>query len=304
MLNKTFSLNVHSITYLIGVDGGGTHTRLAIADINGIELARVKVGASGLINGIESAWRIILNAIEEAFANLHQAVPDLSTMAIGLGLAGVHNKSWAVEFIEKNPGFAWLKLETDIYTALLGAHQGKPGGIIVLGTGSGGEALFADGSRCEVGGWGFPCGDEASGARLGLSAVNYAQQVLDKRAELSEFSDAVITHCGGNRDALFDWLARANQSAYAQLAPLVVSYADQEKNLMAKEIMKKAAIEIKRMVWALDKSCLLPIALCGSLAKPFEKYLSSELVMRLVPAYADAVSGGLLLIKKALANHE
>jgi glucosamine kinase len=30
-------------------------------------------------------------------------------MAIGLGLAGVHNKQWAQEFVAANPGYAALR---------------------------------------------------------------------------------------------------------------------------------------------------------------------------------------------------
>lgn len=289
----------NKITYLIGVDGGGTGTRLAVADVNGTELARASAGPSGLINGVHIAWTSILNAINDAFSRLNQSVPDLSQIAIGMGLAGVHNKRWAANFAKKNPGFAFMQLETDAYTTLLGAHQGSPGSIVALGTGSVGEALLADGTRREVGGWGFPCGDEAGGAWSGFRAVNYCQQVLDGRAERSAFADAVIQHCGGHRDAMFAWLAIANQGSYAELAPLVIAHAGQ-KNPAAEKIVKEAGLEIMKMVCALDKTNLLPVALCGSLAKPMEKYLPAGLAERLVQPRGDAVSGALLMIKKKM----
>jgi glucosamine kinase len=290
---------LNDITHLIGVDGGGTGTRVAIADLDGNELARAHAGPSGLINGIENAWASIINAINDAFAHLDRPMPAFSQMAIGLGLAGIHNKQWAAHFAEKNPGFALMQLETDAYATLLGAHQGVPGGIIAIGTGSVGEALLLDGTRCEVSGWGFPSGDEASGAWIGLRAANYAQQVLDGRVEGSEFAQAVIQHCGGHRDAMFAWLAAANQGSYAQLAPLVIAHADQ-KNPVAEKILNEAGMEIMKMVSALDPTHLLPIALCGSLAQPLKPYLSAHLLDRLVVPKADAVAGALLLIKTRL----
>lgn len=201
--------------------------------------------------------------------------------------------------LKKNPGFALMHLETDAFTTLLGAHQGHPGAIIAIGTGSVGEALQEDGSRIEVGGWGFPCSDEASGAWLGLRGVNHAQQVLDGRVDGSAFSDEVIKHCGGGRDAMFRWLALANQGSYAQIAPLVVAHASNGKNLVVDRIMQEAGQEIVKIVLALDKTNRLPIALCGGLAKSFERFLPVSLLTRLVPPNGDSVGGALLLIKKA-----
>ncbi|MCD6027201.1 MAG: ATPase [Solimicrobium sp.] len=291
-----------TISYLIGVDGGGTGTRVAISDCNGVELARGSAGPSGLINGADLAWIAIVDAINDAFSRIHQPTPVLSEMAIGIGLAGVHNKQWAAHFYEKNPGFAFMQLETDAYTALLGAHQGSAGCIVALGTGSVGEALLPDGSRREVGGWGFPCGDEASGAWLGLQAVNHVQQVIDKRAKTCAFANAVMQYCGGHRDLLFNWLAVATQKSYAELAPIVIDHANQ-KNPYAKKMMWKAGREVVKMVDALDKT-LLPIALSGSLAKPLEKYLPMSLLARLIPLKGDSVNGALLLIRKAIEKRE
>ena len=288
----------NQITHLIGVDGGGTGTRVAVADANGVEFARGIAGPSGLINGADAAWVSILNAINVAFASVQLVRPDLSNVGIGVGLAGVHNKQWAAQFADKNPGFGLFQLATDAYTTVMGAHQGKPGGIVAIGTGSVGEALLPDGNHLEVGGWGFPCGDEAGGAWIGMRAINHIQQVIDGRAEASAFSAAVIEHCGGHKDAVFNWLANANQGSYAQLAPIVIKFANQEKNAVVEQIMQEAGREIAKIALALDKTNSLPIALCGGLAKPLEKYLPADLLSRVVPPHGDSASGALLLIKK------
>jgi len=292
----------NSITYLVGVDGGGTGTRVAIANREGKELARASAGPSGLRNGSESAWHSITEAIDAAFQSLNTPRARWDHMAIGLGLAGVHNKQWGAAFLERDPGFAKLCLETDAFTTLLGAHQGHPGGIVAIGTGSVGESVNADGVRCEVGGWGFPCGDEAGGAWLGFYAVNHLQQVIDGRAAASQFSNALLRHCGGHRDAVFNWLASANQGSYAQVAPLVVAFANQEANPDAIHIMQNAGKEITKIALALDPARAMPIALCGGLAHSFNAYLPAGLLKRLVTPHGDSAAGSLLLIKKALEN--
>ena len=40
--------SIHTHKYLIGVDGGGSGTRVVLADTEGIELARAMSGPSGL----------------------------------------------------------------------------------------------------------------------------------------------------------------------------------------------------------------------------------------------------------------
>eukprot|EP01032_Pedospumella_encystans_P022493 gene22493-25488_t len=171
------------IEFLIGVDGGGSGTRVRLMRANGAALGEGDSGPSGLLHGIKNAWSSVEDAAAKAFKASGLDYPARERIAIGLGLAGVHNRQWAANFVAANPGYAAVALETDAYTTVLGAHQGQPGAIIALGTGSVGEILLADGSRKEVGGWGFPAGDEAGGAWIGLRAISHIQQVIDGRAE-------------------------------------------------------------------------------------------------------------------------
>jgi glucosamine kinase len=286
------------VDYLIGVDGGGTGTRVRIERPDGIELGRGNAGPSGLMHGAGKAWAAVLDAVNRGFVEAGVEQPALERMAIGLGLAGVHNKQWAAEFAQQNPGFGTIAVETDAFCTLLGAHQGQCGAIVAIGTGSVGEALLADGKRREVGGWGFPAGDEASGAWIGLQAINHVQRVLDGRRPTSEFARAIIAASGGDLNGLFNWLAKANQTTYAQLAPIVINYATQDD--VARTMMVKAGNEIAEMAIALDPDEQLPIALCGGLAAPMLDYLPQQLRSRVVIPQSDAAAGALQLIRQSL----
>lgn len=297
--------------YLIGVDGGGTGTRVVLAatgTADGTVLGRASAGPSGLMHGANAAWKAIMVAVHQAFADAGLVLPALDQIAIGCGLAGVNNKQWAVDFTLKNPGFECLVTETDAGTTLLGAHLGQPGAIIALGTGSVGEVMLADGTRREVGGWGFPSSDEASGAWLGLHAMNHAQKVLDGRSAFDAFSTAVIDFCAGDkanfgtpRDAVFGWLGAANQGKFAQLAPLVIEAAPTVAK--AREIMLAAGLEVAKMALALDPSATLPLALCGGLAEPMLAYLPQELRARVIRPQGDSAAGALILLRQHLSNH-
>ena len=288
------------IEYLIGVDGGGTGTRVRLANAEGTELAQAQSGPSGLGLGIDRAWAAVDEAVTGAFAKIG-LTPPLGSSAIGLGLAGVHNKQWAAQFERANPGYAKLRLETDGHTTLLGAHQGRPGVIIALGTGSVAQAMYEDGSQREVGGWGFPAGDEASGAWLGLRAINHIEQVLDGRRSTSPFAQAIIDACGGSRDAIQVWLGGASQTSFASLAPIVLEFGPTDST--ARNMLEAAGMEVQSMAKALDPSGTLPLALCGGLGAPLRPYLPATLLAR--SAHEDAASGALRMIAhhiRELAN--
>ena len=285
------------IAYLIGVDGGGSGTRVRLARADGSALAQGAAGPSGLALGIVQAWAAVNQAVAQAFAaaGLGACVP--AHCAIGLGMAGVHNKQWAAQFAGGNPGYGALRLDTDATTTLLGAHGGTPGSIVAIGTGSVGQALLADGSQREVGGWGFPSGDEASGGWIGLRAMNHIQQVMDGRRAGSAFADALIAACGGTRDAVQAWLGHATQTRFASLAPLVLEHA---ADPAARRILDDAGAEVAVIARALDPDEQLPLALCGGLGAPLRAYLPARLLARTVAPQGDAASGALRMIARHL----
>jgi glucosamine kinase len=289
------------IDYLIGVDGGGTGTRVRLARFSpdgAIELAQGSSGPSGLGLGVARAWAAVQDAVGQAFAAAGIEQPPVERMAIGLGLAGVHNGQWAQAFVDADPGYAALSLETDAFTTLLGAHGGQPGAIVAIGTGSVGEVLLADGTRREVGGWGFPAGDEASGGWIGLAAINHIEQVLDGRRPGSAFADAVVKACGGNRAAIQVWLGQATQTTYATLAPLVLHHADDPA---ARAILTKAGEEAAAIARALDPDGTLPLALCGGLGAALRDWLPPTLAARARAPEGDSARGALKMIELHLA---
>ena len=289
------------IDYLIGVDGGGTGTRVRLARIfpqGVVELAQGASGPSGLGLGIAGAWASVQDAVGQAFAAAGIEQPSLDRIAIGLGLAGVHNRQWARAFVDADPGYAALRLETDAFSTLLGAHGGNPGAIVAIGTGSVGEVLQPDGTRREVGGWGFPAGDEASGGWIGLAAVNHIEQVLDGRRPGGTFADAVVDACGGNRAAIQAWLGQATQTTYATLAPLVLRHADDPA---ARAILVKAGEEAAAIARALDPDGRLPLALCGGLGSALRDWLPPALAARARAPEGDSARGALRMIELHVA---
>ena len=288
------------IEYLLGVDGGGTGTRVLLANRSGSVLAEASGAQSALGQGVAAAWYNILAAVRQTFYIAKLAVPDWSACAMGAGLSGVHHQPWADEFVATNPGFAHIAIENDAYTALLAAHGGRPGCMVAAGTGSVGEAIYADGSRRQVSGWGFPVGDEGSGAWLGLRAMSHAQEAMDWRVPGGPLAARIHQRCGSHRAALQDWCANAGQNEYAQLALTVFDCAASDP--AAEALLTEAAVAIERMVFALDPHAAMPLAIYGSVGRQLMPRLASATRVRCVASPQDAVHGALTLVHQSLES--
>ena len=289
-----------ALPFAIGIDGGGTGTRAVLADRHGRELAQGRGGPSGLGLGIERAWASIGAACADAFTRAGLAF-DWSQCALGCGLAGVNNAAWLAAFRAQAPLGA-LAVESDAYTTVVGAHGGAPGLIVALGTGSIAAALDAAGDCRIAGGFGFPSGDEASGAWLGVRALAYAQQALDGRVPRDALADALLAETGANdRDALVQWSCDANQTIYARLAPIVLAHRDHP---YAAGLVAQAGDEIGKMIDALDPQQALPVALCGGLADALAPAVPARHTARLRAPLDDSAHGALRLALQALAAAE
>jgi glucosamine kinase len=283
------------VEFWIGVDGGGSGTRVVIARPDGAVVGRGRAGPSALGQGIGQAWEQIQRAIRAAFAAATLPVASSAHCVLGMGLSGVHNKVWRETFLGANPGYAGIELASDATTMLFGAHGGRPGVMVAAGTGSVGEVLHADGARTSVGGWGFPVGDEGSGAWMGMQAARLAQAAMDGRTTASPLTKAVWDHCGNQRDSMQTWCANAKQFEYASLAPLV--FTCHGRDALADAILTEACEELETMALALDPTQQLPVAFCGSIGELLRSRVSAGIQKRMVTPEGGALEGALALVK-------
>ena len=274
----------------VGIDGGGTSTRALVADADGRVLGRGESGASALNQGVDQAWRHIADAIERA------GVPGLQLQdcALGLGLSGTGVPAQLQGFVATDPGVACFALVTDGFAGLLGAHGGRPGALLISGTGSVAEALLEDGSHRMTGGWGWQIGDEGSGAWLGQQAMKVAQAAYDDRAPRGTLADSVYAVTGPTREDLLAYCAQAGQAGYAALARLV--FESDASDPAAAAILDAGARALEEVATALHPT--LPLALAGSIALRLAPRFSAALQSRRVEPQGDAVTGALWLIQQ------
>jgi glucosamine kinase len=286
------------VDYLIGVDGGGSGTRALIHRNRGDVVATGTAGPSALQQGIPQAWGNVLAAIRNGFSSAGLAPPSWDRCVLAAGLSGAGHGPWREAFLAGDPGFAQLEAETDSFTMLMGAHGGKPGAILIAGTGSVAEALRADGSRATVGGWGFRVDDEGSGGWLGLQAVRHGLAAFDGRANVSPLARRVWMHCGDERESLQDWCGRAGQFEFAQLARAV--FECEESDPVASRLLAQATSALEELALAIDPRGRLPLAVAGSIGERLAPRMRPFVRSRIVPAQAGPDQGALVLARRLL----
>lgn len=284
--------------YFLGVDGGGTGCRARIEDASGTVLGQGLSGPATTRLGIEEAWASISRAFNAALDEAGLEAGETAHVHVGIGLAGIGRKG-AIEALKAIPhGFASIGFVSDGMGACLGAHSGKDGAIVIAGTGSIGLGFVGDKSL-RVGGYGFPISDEGSGADLGLKAVQLALRAHDGRLEKTALLSEVMQRFRDDPMEAVAWMDRATATDYAALAPMVMRHADQG-DASGRRIVQSAAEQIDTLVRALFDLGAPRVTLLGGLSSPLEAWLSPDVRRRLKPADGDAVSGAIILARRAI----
>lgn len=297
--------HANAIRALVGIDGGGTHTRVRVLDVHDRFHGEGDTGASALNQGVEQAWRNIDAAFQQAARAAGQPALQWHECAVGAGLSGANVGSYLQSFVAAHPGCARLVVDSDAYTGVIGAHAGAPGALLISGTGSICAAVRRDGTRRSVGGWGWTIGDEGSGAWLGKEALRHAQRVLDGRDPAGALAKAIWQRVGSGddlADALREWSARASQAALASLGPIVFEQADHDP--IAAQLLDQAAAELHALACAADPDGELAFAIAGSVAVRLQHRFPEALRRRVAAPIGDAVSGALQLARRALSDGE
>ena len=165
---------------LIGIDGGGTHSTAVAAYPDGRIAAVTEGGGLNFHNSGVETVRLRLEGMVDALCR--QCGCDAEEVCVGMSALDAPADAATLAAFTKGmfrPG--QLDLQSDAYIALMGFTLGKPGVIVICGTGSMLLMLDKDGHQHAAGGWGYLLGDAGSGytlAREGLLAAIDAAEGL------------------------------------------------------------------------------------------------------------------------------
>lgn len=274
--------------FVLGIDGGGTSCRAAVATADGEIVGRARSGAANIRTDLTGARQSIVNAAREAFANAGLD-PDLiaRTPAV-LGLAGSNVGTYRQQ-LEAILPFPKSSVESDALIALEGAHGAGDGAIAILGTGTA-YMLRRDGVARSVGGWGFLVGDQGSGARVGRDLFEETLLGFDGIRSASPLTQALLDVFRGNPRDIVEFTTTAKPGDFGGFAPMVFDH-DAKGDVVAGFILRRAVADIEASLAVLGLRDGEPVCLLGGLAALYAPRLSAAVRARLREPKQDALGG-------------
>ena len=270
------------------VDGGASRCRLAVFSEGGKLLARAEIEAhASLTMGVGIAWQHIaqgLRLLQQSLKEKSAWQPDVLCM----GLAGALQEQKRAEFLALVPKGVEARLHTDGYAQLIGAAGGQPGICLAVGTGSVMHWLDGAGQQGMAGGWGFPVGDQGSGAWLGMRLLQVYVAHRDGDVSDSSLIDSVEQRVGSSVADIQRWTTENRSSVLAQLAPLIFESAAAGDKL-ALALIDEAVSHCMELVRLAPDS--LPVYVVGGVGTQISPALSVLLGNRLQKSCGDALRG-------------
>lgn len=293
----------------IGIDGGGTKTLCLVADAEGHILGKGDGGACNICTYPEEARRSVQQALQSALQGL-QGTPHFAV----IGCAGSFACSWPggpeAVFEGIFPPQSY-KVVSDQEIALIGATLGKPGCIVIAGTGSAAYGGNDRGERVRVGGWGYLLSDEGGAFWIALQALRAVLRAEDGRGPQTRLSQRLLEALGLSSPPEIEGYIYAVQPPVpriAPLAPLVLATAE-EGDSVAQTIAHQAGQELALLALSALRQLSLehqPVPVCpiggvfgqgsGLIYQCFREHLLKEAPqVKVVPPELPPAGGALLM---------
>lgn len=180
----------------IGVDGGGTYTAaIAITD-KGRVLGRT----------VGEQTNFYTSNMDTAKANLKKTIDilmdeygiiDYECISIGMSSLDYEpTKDFVDSFVSGIFPPEKSEMHSDVYMALMGMTLGKPGIMVVSGTGSIAIAIDQADKVHVLGGWGYLLQDEGSGYNIAIQGIDAALKSFEGLGEATILEKKVLDFFG------------------------------------------------------------------------------------------------------------
>jgi glucosamine kinase len=277
-----------SVELVLGIDGGGTSCRAALATAAGKIVGRGRSGPANITTDLAGARENIVEAARLAFVDAGRDPALIPSTAALLGLAGTNVGDYKERLVSILP-FRESVVESDALIALDGALGDHGGAIAIVGTGS----IFVSrkgGVLHTVGGWGFILGDLGGGARLGRDLLEEALLAYDRIRPTSPLAEAVLAKFGDKPGPLVDFAVTAKPRDFGAYAPMVFEYSSSGDPLAAR-LIARAVAHLEDALDALNLSARDWLCALGGLAELMAPHFSDRYRAILRPPLQDALGG-------------
>lgn len=301
---------------LLGVDAGGTSTRVVVSRADG-ECVGYGVGGRGnpISAGVEAAAANVLDAARQALAGASSQLSDVTVITAAMAGQGSAERGseWLLGPLREAGFHGALTFESDLLATFASGTAKERGYAVVAGTGASAVRVVAGIVEAVSDGLGWLLGDRGSGFWIGHQVARAVVRDLDRSGPSTSMTSAVLDRFGivpgaagtGARnpelEALIAALYAARPIELAALAPIAFDAPDR----VATGILRSAGVHLADTLTAvLDGAG--PLVLGGSvLSNPtpvreaFLERLGSAAASLQVVSVADGAVGAAVLALRA-----
>lgn len=166
----------------LGIDGGATHTLGVVVTPEGRVLAAARAGSLNFLGAdLRTARRTLRDLLRALRVQLPPATPWARSV---IGCAALFTDATPAEKRALCDGLlplATTRVVSDCQTAHFGATLGRPGVVVIAGTGSIVLARGETGALAHAGGWGHLLGDEGSAWWIATESLRAAIAAQENR---------------------------------------------------------------------------------------------------------------------------
>lgn len=289
--------------YFAGIDAGQSGTAAVIGDETGRILGRGDAGPADEIGQDANSTRM-RDALRAAYENAARAAgmdPNVRCERIVAGVSGYEGRVYG-----HAPDLPCEKLELihDAIVAHAGALDGKPGVIVIAGTGSAAYACNEKGESATIGGWGYLFGDAGGAFWIVREAISAAMADEDEgktnalgALSLAHFKKPALHALGRSFYA-----GEIDRRSFAAFAPAILASSE------GAEFVMKAArslCTLARQAMTQTQMTVADVAFVGGLmrAAALRDAIASEISSiapgaRMVDPRHDAATGALILARR------
>jgi glucosamine kinase len=254
-------------------------------------------GPANIRSGLKQSFAAVFEATAKCLAQAGLSPHDLPRITACLAMAGASEPTERDAAERYEHPFNRMVVTADAHAACIGAHQGRDGGVIIVGTGTIGWAEH-NGRHYRVGGWGLPVSDEGSGAWLGCKALQQTLWAYDGRRAWTPLLSELFERFSGDPHAVVRWTSHASPRDFGSFAPAVIEHAETGDDAGV-ELMQSAARHIDELAACLASFGTDRLALAGGIAARLERWLDPKTRGLLTAPVGDALDGALALARAA-----
>ena len=293
--------------YFIGIDAGGTHSRASLYDNEGTPIGTGAAGGANVFSDFTAAMQQIDLAIDLAI-NASNIPIDKKSLIVGAGCAGGQTNQAQLSLATWDSPYKYVFMTSDLHASCAAANNGQDCVILITGTGSS-IAHYQNSLVTQYGGDGFIHGDEASGAWLGLSAIQLLLKSNDNLVHDPQFCNAIShviglndekTFIGNKHNANVDYILNhfksKRASDYAQLAPCIINL-QRAGNSSANALVSQGVDYLYSVLTSNFLHNGIPIFMTGGIAKSYQPLLEKKLGRAVQLMQRPAQDGAMLLAK-------